>query len=179
MVDQLARDRLAHRLAFVLAAFAVVFLHLLPFGLGKTHIPGPDILTLLAFAWVVRRPDYVPALLVALVTLFTDVIFVRPLGLWAALVLIGLEFLRTRESLSRDQPFLVEWFMVGATFCLITMANSLILAVFLVPQPPLKLAALQMVISVGCYPAIALATRYLFGVRRLGPGDTDAMGHRT
>ncbi|WP_099827385.1 rod shape-determining protein MreD [Oceaniglobus indicus] len=178
MVDPQSRKRALYRGLYVLMMVAVVFVHLLPFGLGDTHVPGPDILTLLAFAWVLRRPDYIPAFLVALVTLFCDIVFLRPLGLWTALVLIGFEFLRNRAVLAQEQPFLVEWFMVGATLSFMTMANAAILAVFLVPQPPFAMAALQMVISVAFYPVVALVSRYALGVQRPAPGAIEAMRYR-
>ncbi|WP_102108219.1 rod shape-determining protein MreD [Oceaniglobus roseus] len=178
MVDPVARRRIAYRLLFVAIAMVVVFVQLLPFRLGDPRFPGPDILALLAFAWVLRRPSYVPVLLVALVCLFTDILFLRPIGLWSALTLAGLEFLRAREHLSRDLPFLVEWFMVSGILGLMTMGNALILAIFFVPHPPVGMAALQLVTSILGYPLVVLVSRYAFGVHKMAPGEADALGHR-
>ena len=41
--------------------------------------PGPDLIAVrLTLAWVLRRPDYVPALLIALVVLVEDLLLHAP-----------------------------------------------------------------------------------------------------
>ncbi|WP_108484254.1 rod shape-determining protein MreD [Oceaniglobus ichthyenteri] len=178
MVDPVSRRQWAFRALFVALAAAVVFLQILPFRIDGDHWPGPDILTLLAFAWVMRRPDYVPPVLVLAVMLFTDVLFMRPLGLWAAIVLIGLEFLRARQQFSRDLPFLVEWIMVAIVIAMMTLTNTLVLAIFLVEQPVLTLITLQMIISILSYPVVVAVSRYVIGVRKMAPAEAGALGYR-
>ncbi|WP_226779136.1 rod shape-determining protein MreD [Oceaniglobus trochenteri] len=178
MVDPVSRRRWGFRALFVLLAAIVVFVEILPYRIGDARIPGPDILTLLAYAWVMRRPDYIPTLLVAAVILFTDILFMRPLGLWTALVLLGLEFLRARQPFSKDLPFLVEWMMVAAVLLAITLTNALVLAIFLVEQPVLSLTFLQMIVSTLTYPVVVALSRYAIGIRKAAPGTVDALGHR-
>ena len=43
---------------------------------------GPDLLIAFAFAWSLRRPEYVPSLLLALLFLLADLLLQRPPGLW-------------------------------------------------------------------------------------------------
>lgn len=66
---------------YVLLAFAVVFLHLLPLNTRPDRWPFPDVMIALTFAWVLRRPDYVPMLVVAMVMLISDLLLQRPPGL--------------------------------------------------------------------------------------------------
>jgi rod shape-determining protein MreD len=46
--------------------------------------------------------------------LLADLLFLRPPGLWAAIVVLGHEFLRNREQGLRDMPFFVEWGLVAS-----------------------------------------------------------------
>jgi rod shape-determining protein MreD len=178
MVDPVSRQLWAFRGLFTALALGVLFFQVLPFRIGTPRWPGPDLLTLLAFAWVLRRPDYVPVLLVLAVTLFTDILFMRPLGLWSALVLVGFEFLRRRQPFSRDLPFLVEWMMVAGVLLAMTVTNALVLAIFLVQQPVLTLTFLQLIISILSYPVVVAVSRFALGVRKIAPGEVDALGHR-
>ena len=64
---------------------------------GPGRLPGPDIILLIALSWIVMRPDYVPVLLLAVVFLLTDLLLMRPPGLWTALAVLAGEFLRNRQ----------------------------------------------------------------------------------
>lgn len=178
MAEAIVTRRWRFRAIFLALAFAIIFVRLLPLDAGPGGLPGPDLIVLLAFAWVLRRPDYVPILLVAAVMLLTDVLFLRPLGLWAACVIVGLEFLRAREETSRDLPFLIEWFLVGGVIVMITLGNKLILAVFAVPQPALGLQLIQMIMTILSYPLIVLFSAKALGLKKMSPGAVDQLGHR-
>ena len=66
------------RLVFVLVALFLFYLRLLPLASVAGQWPGPDLLLCLIFAWLVRRPDYVPVWLVASVVLVEDMLLQRP-----------------------------------------------------------------------------------------------------
>lgn len=178
MVDPRATRRLLFRTFFAALAALVIFVQILPSGLGTGRLPSPDLLILLTAAWALRRPDYVPPLLVALVLLASDILLMRPLGLWAALGLLGMETLRSRGETSAELPFLGEWLLVTVVLAAMTLAQIVILGVFMVPQPPVGATALHLVTSAAVYPAVALATTCVFGVRAAPPAERDAMGGR-
>ncbi|TYB85547.1 rod shape-determining protein MreD [Oceaniovalibus sp. ACAM 378] len=178
MVDPITRTRMSFRLFFVLLVCLLAFIQVLPFSVGDRRWPLPDLVTLLAFAWVMRRPDYVPAILVGVLVLLGDILFMRPPGLWAALVVIGLEFLRAREHLSRDLPFLVEWMLVATVLLFMTLGHALILAVFLVDQPVPGLTFMQLIVSAVAYPLVVAVSRFVLGIRKMAPGEADALGYR-
>ena len=96
-----------YRSLFVGFAICLVFLQLLPLNPGPGQLPGPDILLLLVLSWTILRPDIVPVFLVAVVFLISDLLLMRPPGLWTALVLLACEFLRTRRVVLRnvEAPF--------------------------------------------------------------------------
>jgi rod shape-determining protein MreD len=141
-------------------------------------VPGPDLLVAIALAWAARRPDYVPVVLVALVMLLADFLFMRPPGLWAAITVLGVEFLRNRESAFRDLPFLVEWGLVAVLLLAMTLANAFVLLVLMVDQPTLGLTLLQLIATILAYPLVVGVTVFALGLRRAAPGEIDEMGHR-
>jgi rod shape-determining protein MreD len=168
----------AYRALFAVLALALLFLRLLPLGSVAGAWPGPDLLMCLTFAWVLRRPDYVPLVLIALVVLLEDLLLMRPPGLWAALMVLGAEFLRNRTSLTRELSFVVEWVLVAGVMAAVVMGNRLVLAVTMLDQPSLGQAIIQLVASILCYPVVIFLSRLAFGVRKPAAGEIDAYGRR-
>lgn len=182
------------RAVFVVLYLAIVLMMLLPIidytpwvvRLGGQEILAldvssgliTDLLLALTCAWVVRRPDFVPVWVVALLFLGTDLLFYRPPGLWAALVVIGTEVLRARAPGLRSQNFIAEWLTVTAVIIGLTLAYRLALLITFVPRDPLPLVLMQMSLTLIVYPLVAFASHLLFGVRRVAPGEVDELGHR-
>jgi len=158
-------------------AAGLVFVHLLPLDTVPPGWAGPDLFVALTFAWAVRRPDYVPPLLVAGLALAIDLLFQRPPGLWAALVVLGCEALRRRAPMLRDLSFAADWAAVAGTLVAITLGYRLVLTLLLVDQAPLGLSMMQLVSTLLAYPLVAAVSHVLFRVRKLAPGDL-ASGRR-
>lgn len=164
------------RVLFVALAAGLIFVQLLPLSAGAGGLPGPDLLVCLALAWVLRRPDHVPALLIAAVFLVQDLLVMRPPGLWAATVLVATEALRGRAHAGRDMPFVVEWGLVGVVLVVMTLAYRLALALALAPQHGLGLTLVQLVMTFLFYPAVAFVMQFVFRIRRAEPGALDMRG---
>ncbi len=178
MVDPIVASRLGHRLFFAGLAALILIVRILPLNAVPARFPGPDLILCLTLVWVQRRPDYVPALLIAGVLLVDDLLSMRPPGLWTLIVLLGTEYLRSRETTLRDIPFALEWLIAGAVITAMTVVNGLLLALFLVPQAGPGLTALHAVATIAAYPLVVLATIFAFGLRKAAPGEVDALGHR-
>ncbi len=178
MVDPISRQLWLHRAMFLAIAMVVLFLRLLPLSSGASGWPGPDITLALMLAWLLRRPEYVPALLIVTVMLIEDLMFQRPPGLWALIVLGGTEFLRAREVSLRDLSFMLEWITVGVLLLAMVLADRLVLALLLVPQPQLGLTLLHYLATLAAYPLVVIASYTAFGLRRAAPGEVDAFGRR-
>jgi rod shape-determining protein MreD len=153
----------------------LVFVHLLPIDLLPRGWAGPDIMLAITFAWSLRRPEFVPPLLIAAVMLLCDLLFHRPPGLWAGLVLIGSQTLRARAPDLRDLTFPVEWLSVATTLLAMTLGYRLVLGVVMVDQAPLGLSLMQMVMTLAAYPVVVLISQGVLGVRKVAPGELDAM----
>ncbi len=171
-----ASNRWIYGGAYIGVMTAIMLVHILPVRIGPQNLPGPDLMIAVTFAWVLRRPQYIPTLLVALVFLVADMLFLRPPGLWTALVVLAVEFLRAREASAREQAFPLEFALIAGTVLAITLVYRLILTMFLVVQAGFGLSLLQVATTLLSYPLIVLLSRSLFGVAKMTPGETDARG---
>ncbi|HSG54600.1 MAG TPA: rod shape-determining protein MreD, partial [Paracoccaceae bacterium] len=57
------------RLMYLALALALIFAKLIPLDFQPQAWAGPDLLVAFTFAWVLRRPEFVPALSIGLVVL--------------------------------------------------------------------------------------------------------------
>jgi len=166
------------RAAFPALALLIIFFHLLPLDTVPRRWAPPDLLVATALAWSLRRPDFVPTLLLALTLLLADLMFQRPPGLLALLVLLGCEYLKPRAQAYRDTGFAAEWLSVIAVLTAITLLNRLVLAVMGVQQAAFGLILIQMLMTIAAYPLVVFVSQSILGVRRLTPADAETLGAR-
>lgn len=178
MVDPVTASRLAYRTLFVALAALVLFLRILPLSAMPARWPGPDLILCLTFVWLTRRADYLPAWIIVAVFLVDDLMSMRPPGLWTLLALGATEFVRSREVFLRDLPFALEWAIFAAAAMVMTVANRLVLSLFMVPQGGFDMAILEVLSTLAAYPFVAAGVVWVFGLRRAVAGQTDALGHR-
>ena len=126
MAETPAAQVMIGRMALAALAAGLVFVQLLPLNLEPVRLPAPDLLLASTMLWVARRPDLAPFMLIAAVFLLTDLLFHRPPGLWAALVLIATEMLRRRRNQIRNMPFALEWFTMGLAIAGVTIGNRVV-----------------------------------------------------
>ena len=175
MIDPQSLRIWLYRLVFLVLAGMLTFYLILPLSFIPSRLPGPDLLLALAFAWVLRRPEYVPVLLVAAIVFMTDMLQLNPPGLRAALVVIGLEYLRRRGALATVVPFAVEWGLVLAVLGMILLGQRMVLALFMVEQVSFGKEVLRLIATWGVYPLVVAFSVYILGVRRTQPGEAEAL----
>ena len=178
MGEVVTRRRWAYWALFIAIVIVVVFARLIPLQTTPSSWAAPDLLICLCFSWVLRRPDYMPVLLVAIVMLGTDFLFMRPPGLMAALTVLGAEFLRSRSHVLRELSFSLEWGMVAGVITGIMVANRVALIFVMAPRPSLSLSLSQLLLTLAVYPIVVAFSRYGLGIRKISPGEVDALGHR-
>ncbi|MEL0438785.1 rod shape-determining protein MreD [Phycobacter sp. K97] len=166
------------RLAFPVLALILMFFHLLPLDTLPSRWAPPDLLLALALAWSLRRPDFVPAVLIGATMLVADMMFQRPPGLFAMLVVLGCEFLKSRVMPHRETAFAAEWLAVAVVICGIVILNRAILAILAVAQAPLGLTLIQAVLTIAAYPLVVVLSQTLLGVRKLSPAEAEVLGSR-
>ncbi len=178
MIDPVTTRIWIYRAAFLGLCFMVLFLRLLPLGDGADPLPGPDLMLCLTFAWLVRRPEFVPALLIVAVFLLADFLFMRPPALKTIVVLIAAEFLRGQVHRIRDTAFTFEFMLVAATILAVVTGERLLHALTFTGQPPLGGAVLAALFTILAYPAVVLFSNVLFGVKKVTLGEAELLGHR-
>lgn len=178
MAEQTANRPFGLWLLYIGLAVLVLFVQLLPLETEPRRWAAPDLMMCLAYAWVLRRPDAVPPLLVGAVLLLFDFMLQRPPGLWAAFVVIGLEVLRSRAIFMRGGSFILEWFTVIVVLGLLVMAHRLALMIFVMEPAPLTLDASLFLSTSFAYPPLVAASHFLFGVRKAAPGEYDPVEAR-
>jgi rod shape-determining protein MreD len=190
MAERNTTRLLGKRTIYVALWLVLIFLHLLPLEMARPSPlsspplleriwAGPDWHLAITLAWVLRRPEYVPPLLIAATFLMSDLLLQRPPGLWAALALLGSETLRSRAPALRDLTFPMEWLNVGTTLIAMFLGYRIILGVMMVETGPLGLTIVQAITTIAVYPIVVLLSQLLLGVRKLAPGDIDGMEART
>lgn len=178
MVERLIGPVLGHRLLFVALATVILYARFLPGDRADDVWPGPDLLVCIVFCWTMRRPDYLPFWLVAVVILTEDLLLSRPPGLWAALSVAGAEFLRSRTSLARELNFGAEWLLASLVMVAMALANRLVFAVSVLPQIPADAIVWQLIATILCYPLIVGVSVLAFGLHKPAMGEVDAAGRR-
>ncbi|WP_172292316.1 rod shape-determining protein MreD [Pseudoruegeria sp. HB172150] len=172
---RLTANQWLYGIAYLSLSLAIILMHILPTDLGPRGYPGPDLLLCITCAWVLRRPHYVPTLLIAAVFLLTDILYMRPPGLWTGLVVLSVEYLRAREGALREQPLMVEIGVVAAVMAFINLSNFLVLLILGVPQAQFGLMLLQLIATVITYPIIVIVARVLFRVQKMSSAEFDAV----
>ncbi|SEM76688.1 rod shape-determining protein MreD [Loktanella fryxellensis] len=178
MADNPAARVWTGRAVYLALAAAVIFVQLLPIDTAPARWAAPDLLLALTLAFVVRRPEYVPFGVVIGVFFLTDLLFQRPPGLWAALVLLLTEALRSRSRGLRNVSYALEWGSVAVGIVVVTLANRLALLITMMPQAPLALSLIQMAMTIAVYPLVVAVAHLFFGLDRPAPGQVDSLGHR-
>lgn len=180
------------RVTFVIIAFVIMVVQLVPqsmeprlltipfpYGLfAPLHIRmvPPDLCLLITIVWVVRRPKFAPVWIVAAIFLMGDLIFQRPPGLWAGMVVLLSEELRKRHREFRVMPFMGEWGSVALGMFILFATYRLVIAVFALDVAPLGMVLLQLILTIAAYPFVALFMHYVFGISRVTPGETGSRG---
>ncbi len=157
-------------------AIVIMTALLLPLPSQAGDLPGPDFLLCLTLAWSVRRPDYLPVLLIAFVFLLQDFLLSRPPGVWTALVILCTEFLRGRWALTRELNFPTEWLLMTGLMVVVILVNRLVLSIFLVPTPGFGPVLVQIIWSIVVYPLVVWLLQTLLGLRKPATGEADAHG---
>ena len=168
------------RALYLAVAGVLILAGLVPLGAVPRTVPPPEALLALTLAWIARRPSEVPTLSVAAVFVLADLLFLRPPGLHALLVLAGAEWLRAHPA--RPGEPLAEWGRAGAVILAIALAEQAALALTLsgalTGGPEAGPALLRAGLTAAVYPVAVLIVRTVLGARRPRPRPREAPARR-
>ncbi|MEO9651940.1 MAG: rod shape-determining protein MreD [Roseobacter sp.] len=176
MNEQTATRMWFMRLAFTFVFCVILFFHLLPLETSPRWWVGPDLLLAFAFAWSVRRPEYLPSTLLAGLLLLSDLLLFRPPGLWAMIVFLGCEHLKSRARGLRDSTFANECISVFIIMGVVAVAYRAILTITFVDLPSFGLTAFELLMTMLFYPVVVGITHWVLGVRKAAPGELEKGG---
>ncbi|MEM7320944.1 MAG: rod shape-determining protein MreD [Pseudomonadota bacterium] len=161
---------------YLALSLLILFFQLLPLDTLPRQLAPPDLLIAFTFAWSMRRPDYVPAAVVALAMLAADLLLQRPPGLLAALCVAASAYLKSRTLAVKEIGFASEWALVSVVLLSVLVLNRLILAMTVSVTAPILLDVSALVLTIITYPAVAAISQLVFGVRKPSRSDADALG---
>ena len=164
------------RAAFTLLILIIFFFHLLPLQTAPGGIIWPNLILAFSLSWSVRRPQYVPTVLLACMFFLADFLLQRPPGLWAMLALVACEHVKSQARSLRDASITTEIAFILAWIVGISISYRIILAILYVEVPPVGPALLQIVATVAAYPFVIVVTHAFMGVRKATPNDTGTRG---
>ena len=178
MAETASRQVWIGRGVFLGLAFGIMFVQLLPLDQRPTVFSPPDLLLTLALVWAARRPDFVPFVLIGLVFFLADLLFQRPPGLYAALVVIASEVIRGRARTLRETTIFGEAGMIAVAVIAIMFVNRAVLALVLTPQASQVQMILHILATLVAIPFVMGIAQFVFGVRRPVPGQFETKGFR-
>ncbi len=149
---------------FVLFSFSI-FLLVAPisptnFDLELSTNLYPDLLTCLIFAILINRPKLFPSYLILLIYILADIILMKPIGLYCALIFVAAELVRKYNNTIRKEPFLIHWFIFLLCLTAVQILYISIHKLFFMPSPQLILVTKQLVLTTFFYPLFDLSLKF-------------------
>jgi rod shape-determining protein MreD len=145
--------------------FVSIGIPIIPMGLAANSVGFPDVMFAVFAAWVIRRPVSAPIVGIVFFGVLADALMMRPLGLWALVLFVGMELLRLSERAFRDIPFLLEWLYVSGLFALMLMLQNVLLFVSFDSVYMLSDVIWHWVRTVVSYPFVVLILHWVLRIR--------------
>ncbi len=152
-------------LYLLLGLFAIAY-PLLPLQFIPSRWPAPDLLFACTMAWLVRRPEGAPFLLIAGLALLADAVLMRPMGLWALLFLVASETVRFSYKSIQERGLIMEFSMVlGLLMAMMIIQNVILWASFSQTLELVRMGQIVM-LTMLTYPFIIAFLHYILRVRK-------------
>lgn len=156
----------AYRGLFFVLGLLMVAYPLLPLQFNPARLAAPDLLFALTMAWVVRQPQSAPFLLIAALALLADAVLMRPLGLWALLLLVGSEVVRFSYKAVQDRGIMMEFALVAGLLAGLAILQNLLLWISFSQALDLVRLVQFVMLTLLCYPFMVLFLHYILRVRK-------------
>ena len=151
---------------FLLLGLLAIAYPILPLQFVPARWPAPELLFALTMAWVVRQPESAPFLLIALLAIIADAVLMRPMGLWALLLLVASETVRFSYRAVQERSLMMEFFMVAALFIAMLIVQNLLLWISFSQSLEASKMLQFGVLTLLCYPVMVVFLHYIIRVRK-------------
>ena len=150
---------------FVLIIFVLIFVKILPLNTVPYEWTAPDVLLCVTLIWCLRRPLSAPIVLLAALFMLQDIIFQRPIGLFAAVATLMCEWAKRQSLRAEEFPFVIEWITSAMAMIAIFILRQSIATLSLIATPWTWIFAKELLFTILAYPFVALLCRYGLGLR--------------
>ena len=154
-----------YTLSFLLISLVLIFLRLLPLNHLTTDWPVPDLILCVMLAWCLRFPASAPIILLGFLFLIQDVLFQRPIGLFAASAFLLCEWCKRQSIQAVEFPFSLEWLTATVAMLMIFFLTRLVAMLSLISNPPLHLGLREILVTIITYPFIVILLRFGIGLK--------------
>ena len=161
--------------AFFGFAMVIIFMAVLPLDHLPGALPGPDLLLAAAIVWVIRRPDLAPLPIITVAFLMADILWMRPIGLTTAAVVVGTEYLRRNGAMTIEVPFIYEWTVAASVIAAITIGSAAVLSITGAHSPGVGALLIKLIGTIAIYPVMVAVARFGFGIQK--PGRRQGFGY--
>ena len=147
-------DHLARQLTPFTLTFLLVLLDAVPLRIPHLQPISPAWPLIAVFYWILYRPDLMPPAAAFLLGLTQDTLSGAPLGVHAAIFVLAHLGITTQRRFFLGKSFAVLWLGFALlALCAFVLKWLLLTLFYLVVASPLPLA-LQMVVTIGCFPLL-------------------------
>ena len=120
----------------------------------------PDLLTCLVFAILINRPKLFPSYIILLIYMLADIILMKPIGLYCALMFVATELIRKNNKTIRKETFLMHWFIFFSCLLVVQILYISIHKLFFMPSPQFIIFTKQFVLTMCFYPLFDLSLKF-------------------
>ena len=155
-----------YRAIFVLFGLLSIAYPILPLQFTPARWPAPELLFALTMAWGVRQPDSAPFLLIAGLALLADAVLMRPMGLWALLLLMASETVRFSYRSIQERGLVMEFTIVAALLLAMVIVQNLFLWASFSQSLEITRGLQFVMLTLVCYPFMVAFLHYIIRVRK-------------
>ena len=158
---------------YLVLSFIIISIQILPLPIVEQEILWPDLIFLVTVGWLIRKPNQLSIVTIFMVHLMSDILLLRPIGLWSGISLVIFVFVKWRVSKTKTTfKFGQELIFVMALLSLAIITNLILHYIFNILNPPIIMIFLQMTFTILIYPVIMGFLHYILRVRYGQPEDT-------
>ena len=155
-----------YRLIYVVLGLLAIAYPLLPLQFTPTRFSSPDLLFVLTITWIVRQPKSAPFFLVAALALMADAVLMRPMGLWAMLLLIASETVRFSHHSIQERGIMAEFSLMAALLMAMVFLQNLLLWISFSQVLEFAKTVQFVMLTLACAPVMMLFLHYIVRVRK-------------
>jgi rod shape-determining protein MreD len=145
-----------HQILYFCIGLLIIFFQILPLQTTPQSWSGPNVLLVFFAALVIKRPEFISSILIAVVFLMEDFFLMRPPGLMSSLTVLGLYILKTKFQNQEETSLVFVWGNVAICLTLILLICYFVSKLLFIPSAGLKLTIMEITVTLAIYPIFSM-----------------------